>query len=285
MAFRDGLLASLSRPLAKKVLTSLKGILSEAQDRGLVAVNVASRVTVGVQRGESEKAKIPDIGEVKAILAKLDEFAADPKASKAKAWRRWRALLATAIHTGMRASEIRGVPWDAIDVDAGTIEVCQRADEVGRIGPPKSPSSCRKINIPTSLVRLLREWKIEAPKGPLAFGNSKGNAESLANIFNRAWKPVQIAAGVADLKTDAAGDIVRDRDGRPVMRLRYNFHMLRHFRASMLIADDANPKEVQAEMGHSSIQITYDLYGHRFHDEEADRRRQERSERLAGLLS
>jgi integrase len=53
----------------------------------------------------------------------------------------------------------------------------------------------------------------------------------------------------------------------------------------MLIEDGgANPKEVQTEMGHSSIQVTYDLYGHLFHDDEADKRRSERAERLAGIL-
>ena len=61
------------------------------------------------------------------------------------------------------------------------------------------------------------------------------------------------------------------------MEPRYNFHLLRHFHASMLIADGANPKEVQAEMGHNSIQVTYDLYGHLFKDEDADRRRKERA--------
>ena len=77
---------------------------------------------------------------------------------------------------------------------------------------------------------------------------------------------------------------MRDKEGRPVMEPRYNFHALRHFHASMLIADGANPKEVQVEMGHNSIQVTYDLYGHLFKDEDADRRRKERSERLAELL-
>jgi integrase len=59
---------------------------------------------------------------------------------------------------------------------------------------------------------------------------------------------------------------------------------LRHFHASRLIADNANPKEVQVEMGHSSIKITYDVYGHLFQDEEADKRRTERADRLAGEL-
>src|SRR5215217_861932 len=49
-AFRDDLLADLSRPLAKKVLTSLKSILREAQRRGNVAQNVADGVSVGLDK-------------------------------------------------------------------------------------------------------------------------------------------------------------------------------------------------------------------------------------------
>jgi integrase len=53
----------------------------------------------------------------------------------------------------------------------------------------------------------------------------------------------------------------------------------------MLIADGANPKDIQVEMGHASIQITFDLYGHKFKDDEADKRGRDRSERMAGLLA
>ena len=103
---------------------------------------------------------------------------------------------------------------------------------------------------------------MECPAGELAFGNSKGNPESLPNIFNRAWVPVQIAA---------------------LRKAKCNFHGLRHFRASLLIADGANPKDIQTEMGHASIAITYDLYGHLFQDDDADKRRSERAERLPAL--
>jgi integrase len=117
---------------------------------------------------------------------------------------------------------------------------------------------------------VLRAWKLECPKGSgLVFPTEKGTPQRLANIFNRVWKPVLIEAGVVNAK------------GEP----RYNFHSLRHFYASMLIDDGANPKEVQAAMGHSSIQITYDLYGKLFKDDEADRRRKERSDRLASRLA
>ncbi|TGP55763.1 site-specific integrase [Mesorhizobium sp. M2D.F.Ca.ET.225.01.1.1] len=275
--FRTDLLAKLSRAMAKKVLQSLKGILSEMQHQDQVMVNVAATVQIGTGR-HKEDVTVPSIADIKAILAKLDELALQPNKRWAEAWHKRRAFLATAIHTGMRASELRGLPWAAVDLKAGTIEVRQRADESGDIGAPKSKAGRRTINIPASLVAILRAWKLRAGGHDLVFATTEGTPESLPNIFNRAWKPIQIEAGVCD----PTGE--KDEDDKPIMEPRYNFHALRHFHASMLIADNANPKEIQVELGHSSIQITYDLYGHLFEDEHAGRRRQERSERLAGLL-
>ena len=257
---------NLSRPLAKKVLTSLKGILAVARQ-----AHRAAGVSFGTGNGHDEVV-VPSIADIKAILAKLDE-----KAAASPAWHRWRALIATAIHTGLRASELRGLPWSSVDLKKGEIRVTQKADEDGVISTElKSKTAKRTIPIPSDLVQILREWRVKA-NHELVFATGTGKPEALANIFNRAWKPVQIAAGVAD-------KIGRDEEGRPIVQQRYNFHSLRHFHASVLIADNANPKEVQLEMGHSSIKITYDIYGHLFRDDEATKRRSERAERLAGLL-
>jgi integrase len=136
------------------------------------------------------------------------------------------------------------------------------------IGSPKTLSSRRTISIPSFLVTMLRQWKIESNPGPLVFGNSLGQVQALSDIHQRGWRPLQVAAKITKA------------DGSP----RLNFHRLRHFRASMLIEDGANPKEVMVEMGHSNIAMTYDLYGHLFTDEDADTRRAERAERLASKL-
>jgi integrase len=204
---------------------------------------------------------------------------------RSKAWRRYRVLISTAIYTGFRASELRGLPWEAVDLKAGTVTVKQRADETGKIGSPKSASSHRLINIPAPLVKLLREWKAECPPGELVFPNWQGSVEALANIHTRCWKPLQLAAGLSVPKLDAEGKPLKDEEGRPVMEAKYNLHSLRHFRASLLIADAANPKEVQAELGHATITVTYDLYGHLFKDDAADKQRRERAERLAASLT
>ena len=120
--------------------------------------------------------------------------------------------------------------------------VRERADENGTIGRVKSSSGVRDIPISRQLVQLLREWKLEVPPGDLVFPNWKGNPESLPNIFNRAWSPLLERCELAH----------------------FNFHTLRHFHASRLIASGANPKEVQVEMGHSSIKVTCDIYGKLF---------------------
>lgn len=64
----------------------------------------------------------------------------------------------------------------------------------------------------------------------------------------------------------------KDKDGQPIMEPRYNFHMLRHAAASLFIQYLGwTPKRLQTVMGHSSINMTFDLYGHLFENIEADR--------------
>jgi integrase len=246
--FRDRLLRKLSRGMARKVVQTLKSILIEAKYQG-----DALNVTVGKDsKRHKEPVAIPSPSEVRAIFSVLD-------AEERPGWQRWRALISTAVHTGMRPSELRGLPWSAVDLKRGTIKVVQRADEDGRIGSPKSAAGRRLIDIPTSLVSLLKQWKM-ATKHELVFANGNGNVESLANITNRCWRPLLAAAGI---------------------KQRYKLYALRHYHASALIEDGANPKEVQVEIGHSNISVTFDVYGHLFHDDDAKLRRKERAERLA----
>jgi integrase len=242
--FRDRLLRKLSRGMARKVLATLKAILAENK--------ITLEVTIG-KDSRRHKAPIKPLKpkEIVRLLSVLE-------AKEGRAWLRWRALVATAIHTGMRPSELRGLPWDAVDLKSSRIEVMQRADEGGRIGAPKSAAARRKIDLPPSLVTLLREWRMQTTSD-LVFANGAGNPESLANIHNRCWTILRSEAGI-----DTS----------------HKLYALRHYHASALIDDGANPKEVQAEMGHSSIQVTFDVYGHLFHDDEAEQRRKQRAERL-----
>jgi integrase len=243
-AFRDDLLRKNSRAMSRKVLSSLKSILSDAQRRGLVAHNAALPVKVDVKRREAERLAvgkhIPTKAEIRAILDHGNG--------------RYRPLLVTAIFTGMRASELRGLTWDDVDFDRKVVTVRQRADRWGAMGAPKSAAGRREIPMSPMVVNVLREWRLACPKGPLdlAFPNSLGRHEM--HFRDHGLNRAQLAAGITDA------------EGKP----RYSFHALRHFTASWLIEQDFSAKRVQAWLGHSSITMTFDTYGHLFPSLEDD---------------
>ena len=167
---------------------------------------------------------------------------------------RWRPVFVTAVCTGMRVSELRGLSWDAVDVERKVIHVRQRADAWGAIGDPKSAAGDRTIPMTPGVLNVLREWRLACPKGELGlvFPNGNGRIESHANIASRGFAPLQRALGLVDAQ------------GRP----RYGLHSLRHFFASWAIEQGFTPKRLQALLGHTSIQMTFDIYGHLFADME-----------------
>jgi len=246
--FRDDLLKKCSRPMARKVLASLKSILGEAQRRGLVAQNAAQPVRVDVKKREQGKLAvgrdIPSKEEINIILEKVEG--------------RWRPFFVTAIFTGMRASELRGLTWDDVDFARSVIHVRQRANLWGEIGAPKSAAGERTIPMAPMVTNALKEWKLACPRKEgrlsLVFPNGNGNVENHANIANRGFYALQLAAGIVNA------------DGAP----KYGLHALRHFFASWAIEREFSPKRVQALLGHSSIQMTFDRYGHLFPSLEDD---------------
>jgi integrase len=85
-------------------------------------------------------------------------------------------------------------------------------------------------------------------------------------IHRCCWGPLQGACGMVDRhpKLDTAGEPVCDKEGKPIVIETpiYTFHALRHAAASLFIEQGWSPKKVQTVMGHSTIQMTFDTYGH-----------------------
>jgi integrase len=252
-AFEDALRKGRSPAMVRKAITSLGAILADAQERGLVAQNVVRGLRVR-RRGkdariDKRKGKlkigvdIPTLDEIRAIIASLDD--------------RWRPLLLTAIFTGLRASELRGLRWSDVDFKRGEVHVRQRADCYRAIGRLKSETAERTVPLPPMVMNTLRQHRVACPKGEhqLVFPNGAGRIESHANIINRGLIPAVIAAGVID------------DGGRPKYT---GLHSLRHFYASWCINRRVDGglelplKVVQARLGHASIQMTADVYGHLF---------------------
>jgi integrase len=271
-AFEDRLAeAGRSPAMVRYVVRSLGSLLADAQERGYVTRNAVRELRARRRRGNGHEERrngklkvgidIPTTDEIKAILA--------------AATGRWRPFLYTAVLTGMRASELRGLRWSDVDLRHAKIHVKQRADRFNAIGPPKSAAGERTIPIGPDLVYVLREWKLACPKKDnkleLVFPNGEGNIEAHPNIVERGLKPTLIAAGVTVPVRDARGGVQRDEHGKPMVEAKYTgLHALRHFYASWCINRKADgglelpAKMVQARMGHSSILVTMNTYAHLF---------------------
>ena len=244
----DDWLGELSRAMAVRCLRTLKAILTYAQERGLVAQNVALAVKIEKQPRPKGKVKPPSKVDLRAIL-KASDASTDTKA---------RAMVELAIFTGLRASELRGLAWRSIDLKKAVLNVEQRADAKGVIGAPKSVAGLRRIALPPRVVKVLREWKLACPAHDLnlVFPSVKGKPLSHHILMKDVVGPIQIAA-----KVSTGGD-----DPAP----RYGMHAFRHAAASLWIEQGLNPKRIQALMGHSSIQVTFDTYGHLFDNSDQD---------------
>jgi integrase len=252
-AFMDKLRAEGRSPaMTKRVVGDLGSILADAQERGLVAQNVVRSLSRRRKDKHGERrhkhrlkvgVDIPSPEEIRAIIAHLDG--------------RWRPLLLTAIFTGLRASELRGLAWEDVDLKKAVLHVRQRADKFNVLGKPKSAAGHRDVPMPPLLVKTLREWRLQCPRSEagLVFPTGAGEIEYHSNIVTRGLAPAQIAAGVVT------------KDGAAKYT---GLHSLRHFYASWCInrVEDGGLglpiKIVQHRLGHSSITMTSDIYGHLF---------------------
>ena len=252
-------LSRLTVPMVRKARVSLGALLGDAQERGLVGQNVVRTLRKGRRRGKDARTAarqngklkvgidIPSPDEIRAIIAAASDGDSDGR----------RPLLLTAIFTGLRASELRGLRWSDIDFKRSALHVRQRADRYGKIGSPKSKAGERTVPLPPMLVNVLRAWKLACPKGELdlAFPSNRGGVEKLSNIVESGLIPIGVAAGVVT------------RTGKA----KYSgLHTLRHFYASWCInlkkdgGLELPLKLVSARLGHASIQMTADRYGHLF---------------------
>ncbi len=190
-------------------------------------------------RGEDQEMQILTPAEIHRLLAHAGESV--------------RTLLLCAVMTGMRRGELLGLRWEDVDFEGNRIHV-RRALWRGKFVTPKSKRSRRSID----MTRTVKEALARLPsrfRGELVFCAEKGTPIDPENFTKRDWARALRRSGLR----------------------RIRFHDLRHTYASLLIAQGAHPKYIQAQLGRASIQTTLDRYGHLMPDiHEAEARKLDR---------
>jgi integrase len=159
---------------------------------------------------------------------------------------RYRALIYTAAYGGLRAGELGALTVRRLDLLARTLHVAESAGEVRSrlvVGPTKT-GRVRTISLPSFLADMLGEHlgRYRSTAG-WVFTAAEGGQVRHRNFYARHFRPAVARAGLPD-------DL--------------RFHDLRHTCAAFLIAEGRHIEEVKDYLGHSSIRVTSDRYGHLF---------------------
>lgn len=252
--FRSWLISEYGRYLAAKTLTYFHAVLAEMSSRGYVASNVALGVSIRKDTRYSEPVIIPTQKEIEALLKAADDLANSKNLRIAKAWERYRPILYLAVDSGMRPQEYLAIAGR--NITKGGVQVERAIDRSGDLSVPKTPASRRFIEISPETLEMIthyRDHQALTNDYDLVFPTSTGGWQSLDNWRKRGFFAASKKAGLV---------ISQKVDGIEIVSSKYTPYSLRHFFASMLIAEKTDIAKIKTLMGHTDISTTYDVYGH-----------------------
>jgi integrase len=232
----DKLVASgLSASTVQCALLPLRAMYRRALQRGEIAVNPTAGLAMPAIRGRRERIAAP--AEAAALIAAL------PSSD--------RAVWATAMYAGLRRGELRALRWSDVDLANGKLRVERGWDDLEGEIEPKSRTGRRTIPIAAALRDHLIEHRMATGRSEgLVFGidgKRPFQPSKLTDRARRAWGWTKVDGAWT------AGDGALE----PI-----TLHECRHTYASLMIAAGVNAKALSTYMGHFSISVTLDLYGH-----------------------
>lgn len=165
-------------------------------------------------------------------------------------------------YTGLRQGEALALKWSDIDFENKKITVDKtavRIKEKQTIQTPKTKNSKRVISIDPTTLSILKSWKKDQLK--IYFKNGKHFEGDENFIFtNQRGEWVHIHNFIRYFKR-----FIADHKLKPITP-----HGLRHTHASLLFSAGVEPKNISDRLGHSTVQITLDLYTHITEEQRAD---------------
>jgi integrase len=218
----------LAPSTVKGIALSTSQVFGQAVNDGIIARNPFANVGLPSDR-HREEVHFLDAGQVNELAASIGE--------------RYRAAIYLAAYGGLRAGELWALRVDRVNVLAATVDVVESASEASgwHVGPTKT-GKVRTITVPRIVATMLGEH-IGHYSAEYLFTAAEGGPVHHRNFRRRHYLPAVARAGLP------AG---------------VRFHDLRHTCAALLIANGQHMEEVKDYLGHSSIRVTSDRYGHLF---------------------
>lgn len=253
-ALRDARLANIDRVVLRRFVANL-----DARGAGASTIRIAVHVARSVLELAVDAGAIkanPAIGVKIPRSAKTDKHFLRPDQVEDLAGvilAPSGMLIRFAAYTGLRAGEIGALRVGRLDFDRSVVEVAESLSDIaGRLefGPTKTYAR-RHVPMPSFLRDELAEFVNGRARNPdeLVFTAPQGGVLRHGNFYRMRFKPAVARAGLP-----------------PDLR----FHDLRHTYAAFCIASTADPYAVMKRMGHSTITVTYDTYGHLFPARDAE---------------
>jgi integrase len=236
----------------RSILTPLSRLFSHAVRRDVIAVSPISKL---------DRTERPSVWKREQRILNSEEIGRLLDATRP----RYRPLIASAILTGLRQSELLGLRWRDIDFDDQLIRVRSAVDRHGNDVPPKTEHAVREVILIPALAEILldhrRTSSFDSP-ADYVFASRAGTPLHWRNISPRALKPALVEAGLEPLR----------------------WHDLRHTFASLLIGSGANVAFTSRQLGHGSSDITLRVYSHLFDRAEQAQRTRDLLQTTVGEL-
>lgn len=238
-------------PLSARTIKKIQMVIRASLDKAVAMRKIPENPDKFIDRVvyERPKAKFLVTDQVADFLEKIEND-------------KWYPVYVTAFGSGARLGEIAALRWDDIDfelsqirIDESVTTVRTHAEEGPRQtlnwGTTKSLSSERIIPVPDDVIEVLKKWKKQQMEWFLQRGINKMSSNELVFLWEdgRLARPEYLAHHFSKLAKKNGYDGI-------------TFHKMRHSFATMLLENGEEIKTIQEFLGHSSSEITADIYAH-----------------------
>ena len=216
----------------------MSGVFNNAMDQEIIAANPALGITkkLGLAGGKDHFVDPLDFEETKTFLEACQTLYPEHY-----------TFFFMALRTGMRLGELLAVKWGDIDFNSGYIMV-RRTYKRGKFTEPKNKKH-RSVDMSESLKDVLKDQATRQKRDTLKNGwseppellfTTRAGKAIEQNYIRRVFKKALQKAGLREIR----------------------IHDLRHTFASQMLSLGESPVYVKEQLGHHSIQLTVDTYGH-----------------------